>query len=109
MLHQTGIAHHDIKPENIMVRSENPLSLVLIDFGLTVVADPQTYYATTRNATIVYQAPEIMRKVGGAPRLVGAGTHDRLPAHGGYSSPSEISLAPHRSPSCTRGILPMEA
>ena len=67
-LHVAGLAHHDIKPENILVRCEAPLDLVLSDFGLTVVADSRTYYATNRNATINYQAPETMRQIGGEPR-----------------------------------------
>ena len=67
-LHGVGLAHHDIKPENILLRSDSPLNLVLSDFGLTVVADSRTYYATNRHATINYQAPETMRQIGGEPR-----------------------------------------
>ena len=66
--HRAGLAHHDIKPENILVRSLDPFDLVLSDFGLAVVAGNKTYYATNRNATIAYQAPETMRQVGGEPR-----------------------------------------
>ena len=66
--HEAGLAHHDIKPENVLVRTFDPLDLVLSDFGLAVVAGNRTYYATNRNATIAYQAPETMRQVGGEPR-----------------------------------------
>ena len=66
--HAAGLAHHDIKPENVLVRALDPLDLVLSDFGLAVVAGNRTYYATNRNATIAYQAPETMRQVGGEPR-----------------------------------------
>ena len=66
--HGAGLAHHDIKPENILARSLDPVDLVLSDFGLAVVAGNKTYYATNRNATIAYQAPETMRQVGGEPR-----------------------------------------
>ena len=66
--HRAGLAHHDIKPENILVRNTSPLDLVLGDFGLSVVSDNSTYYATNRHATIAYQAPETMRQVGGGTR-----------------------------------------
>ena len=66
--HEAGLAHHDIKPENVLVRALDPMDLVLSDFGLAVVAGNRTYYATNRNATIAYQAPETMRQVGGEPR-----------------------------------------
>ena len=66
--HAAGLAHHDIKPENVLVRNPSPLDLVLGDFGLSVVSNNSTYYATNRNATIAYQAPETMRQVGGEAR-----------------------------------------
>lgn len=66
--HRAGLAHHDIKPENLLVRDTSPLDLVLGDFGLAVVSNNSTYYATNRNATIAYQAPETMRQVGGEAR-----------------------------------------
>src|ERR1700751_100928 len=45
-LHGAGVQHRDLKPSNILVRSEQPLELVLADFGsadgtdLTVVTHP---------------------------------------------------------------------
>ena len=66
--HAVGLAHHDIKPENVLVRAESPLDLVLGDFGLAVVASRTTHYVTNRNATIAFQAPETMKQVGGEPR-----------------------------------------
>lgn len=66
--HGAGLAHHDIKPENVLVRGDDPLDLVLSDFGLSVVAGDRTHYASNRNATVTYQAPEILQLVGGEPR-----------------------------------------
>lgn len=67
-VHTKKLAHHDIKPENILVRQDVPLDLVLTDFGLTVVTGPSTYYAEDTNATVQYQAPETMARAGGQPR-----------------------------------------
>lgn len=66
--HRADLAHHDIKPENVLVRATEPLDLVLSDFGLAVVADHQILYQSNRNATLAYQAPETMAKQGGAAR-----------------------------------------
>ncbi|TDC67013.1 serine/threonine-protein kinase [Micromonospora sp. KC207] len=53
----TGIAHRDIKPENVLVRSLDPLELVLCDFGL-VAELRATRRSTGRAGTPAYQAPE---------------------------------------------------
>ncbi|WP_036372146.1 protein kinase [Micromonospora sp. ATCC 39149] len=53
----TGIAHRDIKPENVLVRSLDPLDLVLCDFGL-VAELRATRRSTGRAGTPAYQAPE---------------------------------------------------
>ena len=66
--HQAGLAHHDIKPENILMRRESPLDLVLSDFGLAVASDTRTYFLTNHNATPSYQSPETMAEVGGEAR-----------------------------------------
>ncbi|NNJ62111.1 MAG: serine/threonine-protein kinase, partial [Dactylosporangium sp.] len=52
----TGWTHRDIKPGNVLVRSRQPLDLVLCDFGL--VAAIRATRRTGRAGTPLYQAPE---------------------------------------------------
>src|ERR1700752_766187 len=57
-LHGAGVQHRDLKHSNILVRSEQPLELVLADFGsagvtyLTVLPQP--------HGTLFYSAPETL-------------------------------------------------
>ena len=39
LLQERGILHEDIKAENVMLRSENAMDLVLVDFGAAVILD----------------------------------------------------------------------
>jgi tRNA A-37 threonylcarbamoyl transferase component Bud32 len=61
-IHVHGICHRDLKPENLMIRYAAPfgLDLVLIDFSIAIVQDPdQTLHGLSRAAgTIYYMAPE---------------------------------------------------
>jgi serine/threonine protein kinase len=63
-LHQVGILHRDIKPANILVRSVEPLDLVLTDFGISSLSDG-SLHMTTVNRTAAYCAPEAMQGVVG--------------------------------------------
>jgi primosomal replication protein N'' len=58
-LHQFDIIHRDIKPANILVRSEDPLDLVLADFGISSLTD-LSLHQTSRDRTAAYSAPEAM-------------------------------------------------
>ena len=56
-LHTTNLMHRDIKPANILVRTIQPLDLVLADFGISSVTDLDLH-KTTRDRTVPYSAPE---------------------------------------------------
>jgi hypothetical protein len=59
ILHQKDVVHCDLKPANILVRSRNPLDLILTDFGISSILDPEaSLRATSRKGTPLYQAPE---------------------------------------------------
>jgi len=61
-IHAHGICHRDLKPENLMIRnlSTPGEELVLIDFSIAIVKDPdETLHGLSRAAgTLYYMAPE---------------------------------------------------
>jgi len=61
-IHEHGIRHRDLKPENLMIRSAaaSGKELVLIDFSIAIVQDPdETMHGLSRAAgTLHYMAPE---------------------------------------------------
>ncbi len=64
-LHNKDIAHRDIKPTNILVKSEDGcIRLKLTDFGLARCLDPDgsTSAMSTDVGTFQYKAPEFWRK-----------------------------------------------
>jgi tRNA A-37 threonylcarbamoyl transferase component Bud32 len=61
-IHARGICHRDVKPENLMIRNAAAPGeeLVLIDFSIAIVQDPdETMHGLSRAAgTLYYMAPE---------------------------------------------------
>jgi serine/threonine protein kinase len=51
ILHERKLIHRDLKPANVLLRSEEPLELVLIDFGISRQIDQEA----TKHATVVFK------------------------------------------------------
>ena len=61
-MHEVGIIHRDIKPANILVRTLEPLDLVMTDFGISSVSEV-SLHMTSVNRTALYSAPEAINGV----------------------------------------------
>jgi len=58
-LHEKGIVHCDIKPENLYFRNKNHTDIVIADFGISSIMDTRVkHHITTRKGSDFYIAPE---------------------------------------------------
>lgn len=57
-LHKKNVTHRDIKPDNILIASYDPLQVKLSDFGLSKVVEKETFLKTFCG-TLLYCAPEV--------------------------------------------------
>ncbi|HPN39313.1 MAG TPA: protein kinase, partial [Melioribacteraceae bacterium] len=58
-LHEKGIVHCDIKPENLYYRNKNHTDVVIADFGISSIMDTRVkHHITTRKGSDFYIAPE---------------------------------------------------
>ncbi|KAI5300317.1 hypothetical protein KEM55_008224, partial [Ascosphaera atra] len=65
-LHSENVTHRDVKPENILISSMNPLRVKLGDFGLSKIVDVDAEggfaagtFLKTFCGTLLYCAPEV--------------------------------------------------
>lgn len=58
-LHRNNVTHRDIKPDNILIASEEPLLVKISDFGLSKMVQQDETFLKTFCGTLLYCAPEV--------------------------------------------------
>lgn len=58
-VHAMGISHRDLKPDNILMVTEEPLVVKISDFGLAKMVQSEETFLKTFCGTMLYLAPEV--------------------------------------------------